>query len=368
MHLASVARHQDRGSGARRSVPRTVVVVRRARPRSRPGRAWSPTSRPHPAQGVRGGRVDVGPGQRRSRSPSPKRRRCPADRSGRRPDARRDERSRRSPPPRPGRERRRSAGSGRAGARCRSARPAAPGRRRGRRRRRRRTGRSRCRRARRSCGPLAHGPALHHPARIEAATTGSSPGRAAGWRTRRRTAARPSRPSASTSCTSGGHSSRSSSPRPSRLITESCSVGAEDPSTVRSSADDVVPGLPPAAVSACRPRSARLIGIPIRCSTRRRIGDPGRSTVTVTSRPGPARTAATHVPVAGHGRATHHVDLRALGVERVLDEDRQGVVVDLLVLVVAVRVLQHVDVGDLAALTVISTWTGPQRVCATSPV
>ena len=61
------------------------------------------------------------------------------------------------------------------------------------------------------------------------------------------------------------------------------------------------------------------------------------------SQPGLVERALQRLPVAvaGDGGAADHVDVGALGVEGLLDQDRQGVGVDLLVLAVAVGVLER---------------------------
>src|SRR5689334_18446066 len=98
----------------------------------------------------------------------------------------------------------------------------------------------------------------------------------------------------------------------------------------------------------CRPRSARLIGIPITCSTYRPVARDGAHAAGM-SDPGTIERALQRleVAVAGHRRAADHVDLGALRGQRLLDQDRQRLGVDLLVTAVAVRVLDDGDVGDL---------------------
>ena len=69
-----------------------------------------------------------------------------------------------------------------------------------------------------------------------------------------------------------------------------------------------------------------------------------------------------------YGGAADHVDVRALRVQRLLHQDRQGVGVDLPVVAVAVRVLQHATSVILPPDTVSCTWTGPHRVFDRRPV
>ena len=94
------------------------------------------------------------------------------------------------------------------------------------------------------------------------------PAAAGGWRTRRRTARSACCPRASTSAPRAG-SRPGRAPRVEPVDHRVLAVGAEDAVDRSQLGDDVGPGAVPPRGAACRPRSARLIGIPISWTTRR---------------------------------------------------------------------------------------------------
>ena len=102
-------------------------------------------------------------------------------------------------------------------------------------------------------------------------------------------AALASSPRRSTSATSGAHSPSVTSLRPRRETWLSESQVLKTWSTQRSSASASCHASSAAASAAWRPRSARLIGMPMTCSTRRATG----CAVAVTAPPGRGRSAAT---------------------------------------------------------------------------
>ena len=105
-------------------------------------------------------------------------------------------------------------------------------------------------------------------------------------------------------------------------------------------------------------RRSRLMAVPMICSTRAiRLSPPGPATLLVVSAAPAASAVGTierrlerrAVGLARVGRSRDRVDLRALGLERLVVEDRLDELADLERAAAIERQLQRLDVGDLAA-------------------